>query len=76
MNTQPGSSPNPEEEFDNLDEGAEEEAEGEPCPFCQGEGMIYHQDEYDEEDRDFVQCKECNGSGIDPESLVDNTEDL
>lgn len=54
---------------ESIDENLEnEESAEEPCPFCNGEGISYQQDIDDEEDKDFRTCKECGGSGIDPES--------
>lgn len=61
--------------FDDEDDNDLEQ--GEPCLFCNGEGITFAQGFDDEEEKDFVECEVCGGSGIDPESLntFDDLED-
>ena len=54
---------NIEEELLDDDNGEDLEDSGEDCSWCQGEGTVYSQGLDDEEDKDFVQCKACGGSG-------------
>lgn len=34
------------------------------CSYCNGTGMVLSRNGDDEEDRDFEDCPECNGTGI------------
>lgn len=60
--------PNSKNQEENLDDENVEESYEAPCPYCNGDGQVFFQDDLcDEEDRSMEQCPACGGSGILPE---------